>query len=216
ATVAHLALRFPLLTECVEQVERQRPDIVHVATPGPVGVSGLLAAKLLGVPTVGSYHTELGPYTLHLTRDLVAAQAMDIWVDWFYKQCDVVLAPTGGVADALRGRGYRDVRIWGRGVDADQFAPRRRSSLLRDYLLDGGNLIFLSVGRLSEEKRIRVLLEAFARVHVRAPETRLVIVGDGPARAELEAVAPSGTRFLGELRDDGLAQVFASSDVFCF
>jgi glycosyltransferase involved in cell wall biosynthesis/predicted metal-dependent phosphoesterase TrpH len=211
-----LELRFPLLTDVVELVERERPDVVHVATPGPVGVSGLLAAKLLGVPTVGSYHTELGPYTLHLTRDLVAAQAMDIWVDWFYKHCDVVLAPTGGVADALRGRGYRDVRLWGRGVDADQFAPRRRSSLLRDYLLDGGSLLFLSVGRLSVEKRIGILLEAFARVHERAPETRLVIVGDGPARAELEAAAPDGVRFLGELRDDGLAQVFASSDVFCF
>src|SRR5262249_56176846 len=91
-----------------------------------------------------------------------------------------------------------------------------RTSLLREYLLDGGNLLFLSVGRLSEEKRIRVLLEAFARVHERAPETRLVIVGDGPARAELEATAPAGVRFLGELRDDGLAQVFASADVFCF
>lgn len=218
-TYEALDLRFPLVTDVLTRVEALRPDVVHLATPGPVGVCGLVAAKLLDIPVVGSYHTELGPYTLHLTRDLLVAQAMDLWVEWFYRQCRVVLAPTHAIADALRARGHADVRVWGRGVDGDRFAPHKRSEVIRDQLLGGpgrGGVLLLSVGRLSHEKRVDVLLDAFRRLRERAPDARLAVVGDGPARAELEAAAPQGVRFLGELRGDPLARVYASADVFCF
>ncbi len=215
-TSEHLQLRFPLVTDVLEFVEAAKPSVVHVATPGPVGMCGLLAARILGIPLVGSYHTELGPYALHLTRDLVVAQAMEIWVDWFYRQCRVVLAPTGAVADALRDRGHDQVAVWGRGVDAGRFAPKRRNDILREHLLQDGSMLVLSVGRLSEEKRVHVLLEAFDRLRSEAPEARLVVVGDGPARAHLESIAPHGVQFMGELRDEALAQVYASADLFCF
>jgi glycosyltransferase involved in cell wall biosynthesis len=218
-TYEDLDLRFPLVTDVLARVEELRPDVVHLATPGPVGVCGLVAAKLLDIPVVGSYHTELGPYALHLTRDLLVAQAMDLWVEWFYRQCRTVLAPTHAIADALRARGHADVRVWGRGVDADRFAPHKRSEVIRDQLLGGpgrGGVLLLSVGRLSHEKRVDVLLDAYRRLRERAPDARLAVVGDGPARAELEAAAPDGVRFLGELRGDPLAQVYASADVFCF
>jgi phosphatidylinositol alpha 1,6-mannosyltransferase len=109
-----------------------------------------------------------------------------------------------------------NVGIWGRGVDSDGFAPRRRNDMLREHLLQDGQVLLLSVGRLSNEKRTNVLLDAFRRLHERAPDARLAIVGDGPAREALQATAPSGVEFLGELRGDGLAQVFASADIFCF
>jgi glycosyltransferase involved in cell wall biosynthesis/predicted metal-dependent phosphoesterase TrpH len=215
-TYEELQLRFPLVIDVLAEVERQQPDVIHLATPGPVGACGLVAARLLDIPIVGSYHTELGPYTLHLTRDLLVAQAMDLWVDWFYRQCRLVLAPTHAVADGLRARGHASVAVWGRGVDADRFAPRRRNQMLRNHLLQDGSALLLSVGRLSNEKRIDVLLDAFGRLHERTPEARLAIVGDGPARAELERTAPDGVTFMGELRGDGLAQAYASCDVFCF
>ena len=215
-TYEQLELRFPLITDVLAEVERLQPAVIHVATPGPVGVCGLVAARLLDIPVVGSYHTELGPYALHLTRDLLVAQAMDMWVEWFYRQCRLVLAPTAGVADALRARGHANVGIWGRGVDSDGFAPRRRNDMLREHLLQDGQVLLLSVGRLSNEKRTDVLLDAFRRLHERAPDARLAIVGDGPAREALQATAPAGVEFLGELRGDGLAQVFASADIFCF
>ncbi len=215
-TYEELELRFPLITDVLEAVEARAPRVVHVATPGPIGVCGLVAARLLDLPLVGSYHTELGPYTLHLTRDLLVAQAMDLWVDWFYRQCRIVLAPTNAVADALRARGHDDVRVWGRGVDTGRFSPSRRNDVLRAQLLDGGDVLLLSVGRLSEEKRVGVLLEAFARVREDVPSARLAVVGDGPARAALQAAAPPGTRFLGELHGEPLAEVYASADVFCF
>ena len=211
-----LELRFPLITDVLDSVERHRPRVVHLATPGPVGVCGLIAGRLLRIPVVGSYHTELGPYTLHLTRDLLVAEAMDAWVDWFYRQCRLVLAPTHAVAEALRHRGHAQVDVWGRGVDADVFAPRRRNDVLREHLLEGGDTLLLSVGRISREKRLDVLLAAFARLREDEPGARLAVVGDGPARAELETAAPEGVTFLGELHGDGLAQIYASSDLFCF
>src|SRR5581483_1066241 len=87
---------------------------------------------------------------------------------------------------------------------------------LRTRLLDGGELLILSVGRLSHEKRIGVLLDAFARMSRVRPGARLVVVGDGPARREFERTAPQGTTFVGEARGGELAALYASADIFCF
>jgi glycosyltransferase involved in cell wall biosynthesis/predicted metal-dependent phosphoesterase TrpH len=209
-------LRFPLPTDVLACIEEHRPDVVHVATPGPVGFCGLAVARLLGIPVVGSYHTELGPYALHLTRDLLVAETTQVYVDWFYARCATVLAPTRGVADGLASRGMPDVGVWGRGVDTDLFSPERRDDDLRARVLDEGGLAILYVGRLSHEKRIGVLLDAFARVSRARPEARLVVVGEGPARREFERTAPAGTVFPGEVRGLELAAYYASADVFCF
>lgn len=212
-----LDLRVPSLTQVLERVEREEPDLIHVATPGPVGLCGLAAAKILGLPVVGSYHTELGPYALHLTRDLLMAEALDHYVDWFYRQCAIVLTPTVAVAEALELRGFADkTGVWGRGVDAELFSPLRRSEALRARLLGGGDLLLLSVGRVSHEKRLEVLLDAFRRVRDETPGARLAIAGDGPAREGLEAGAPDGVEFVGQLHGEELAALYASADVFCF
>jgi glycosyltransferase involved in cell wall biosynthesis len=215
-TYDSLNLRFPLPTDVLDRIEVEQPDVIHVATPGPVGFCGLAVARLLGIPVVGSYHTELGPYALHLTRDLLVAQALDLYVNWFYKQCSTVLAPTAHVAAALEARGLPDVGIWGRGVDCSLFDPARRDDGLRSRLLDGGDLLLLSVGRLSHEKRLSVLLDAFARLSRVRPGVRLAIVGEGPARAELQRTAPRGTIFVGEAHGEELARLYACADVFCF
>jgi len=213
----HLALRFPLITDVLERVEAEAPDVIHVATPGPIGVTGLVAAKLLGLPLVGSYHTELGPYALQLTRDAVIAELTGHWVDWFYRQCDLVLAPTLRVMAALTARGVGSrVLVWGRGVDGDVFSPAAFDPALRARLLGDGDLLLLSVGRVSDEKRLDVLLEAFADVHDSLPGARLTIVGDGPARERLESQAGPHVRFLGEIRGPALAGIYAAADVFCF
>ena len=216
-TYEHIELRFPSVLHVLERVERARPDVIHVATPGPVGLCGLLAGKLLGIPLVGSYHTELGPYALHLTRDLVLAEAMGMYVDWFYRCCDTVLAPASSVARALVERGVtRQEKVWSRGVDTDHFTPLRRRSRVREQHLGDGALLLLSVGRVSPEKRLDVLLEAYGRARAEVNSLRLVIVGDGPARAELESRSPAGVRFVGELNGAALADLYASADVFCF
>ena len=210
-----LDMRVPSLTQVLAFVERAQPDVIHVATPGPVGLCGLAAAKTLGLPLVGSYHTELGPYALHLTRDLLVAEAFDRYVDWFYRQCALVLGPTAAVADALAQRGMT-TSVWGRGVDTDRFTPARRDEALRARLLGDGTVLLLFVGRLSAEKRVDVLLDAFARLGAAMPGARLVLAGEGPSRADFEERAPAGTTFLGELHGDELATLYASADAFCF
>jgi glycosyltransferase involved in cell wall biosynthesis/predicted metal-dependent phosphoesterase TrpH len=210
-------LRFPLPTDVLACVEEQRPEVVHVATPGPAGVCGLAVARLVGIPVVGSYHTELGPFALHLTRDALVADAIGLYVDWFYRQCATVLAPTRHVAASLAARGYPEVGVWGRGVDAQLFDPRlRNDELRRDLLWREDGVMCLSVGRLSDEKRVGVLLDAFALALRTRPDLRLVIAGDGPGRRELERTAPAGAIFTGELLGAELAELYASADVFCF
>jgi glycosyltransferase involved in cell wall biosynthesis len=213
-----IELRFPALTEVLARVERGQPNLIHVATPGPVGLCGLAAAKILGLPLVGSYHTELAPYALHVTRDLLVAEATGMYVDWFYGRCDRVLAPTRGIAEQLAARGFVADRLglWGRGVDANAFAPEHRREDLRRRLLDGGDVLLLSVGRVSHEKRLEVLVAAYAALRERLPGLRLAIVGAGPTLASLEETAPEGVHFLGELHGRELAEVYASCDVFCF
>jgi glycosyltransferase involved in cell wall biosynthesis len=211
-----LDLAFPVPTDVLACIERERPDVVHVATPGPVGLCGLAVARLLAIPVVGSYHTELAPYALHLTRDLLISQAMEAYVDWFYRQCATVLAPTTSVAAALRARQYREVGLWGRGVDHDLFHPRRRDQLLRSQLLRGADALLLSVGRISHEKRLDTLLQSYACVTREFPRVRLLVVGDGPARRELERTAPAGVDFYGEARGEELAGLYAAADLFCF
>ena len=210
-------LRFPLPTDVLELVERERPDVIHVATPGPVGLCGIAVARLIGIPVVGSFHTELGPYALHMTRDALIADAMDVYVDWFYRQCRTVLAPTRAVAERLALRGYPNLGVWGRGVDSTLFTPERRNESVRRRLLGSDDgVLLLSVGRVSEEKRLGVLLDAFAIVARERPDVRLVIAGDGPIRHELERTAPAGVVFTGEVVGDELATLYASADAFCF
>jgi glycosyltransferase involved in cell wall biosynthesis len=218
-----LELHFPSLREVLAEVEAARPDVIQLATPGPVGLSGLAAAKLLGIPVLGSYHTELGSYALKLTKDLIVAESLEAYVRWFYRQCTAVVAPTHAIADALVERGFGERPfIWGRGVDTGLLSPLRRNDEIRARLLATGNspapgeVLLLYVGRLSEEKRVSVLLEAFARLQAELPAIRLAVVGNGPAAADFAAVAPTGVTFLGELRREMLAQVYASADIFCF
>lgn len=212
-----IVLHFPSLSALLARVEEEDPDVIHVATPGPVGLCGLVAAKLLGLPLVGSYHTELGAYALHLTRDQLVVEATELYVDWFYRQCKCVLAPTLAVGDELVARGFGDrLTVWGRGVDSSRFAPTHRSEAVRASLLAGGETLLLSVGRVSPEKRVDQLVAAFASLRRELPGLRLAIAGDGPARAELEAAAPPGVTFLGEVTGEPLSELYASADIFCF
>lgn len=120
-------------------------------------------------------------------------------------------------------RGYeRRPSVWGRGVDTELFSPMRRDDDLRRRLLESaelpvhGEVLLLYVGRVSEEKRLSVLLEAFDKLRLEMPALRLAIVGDGPARVRLAEIAPAGVLFLGELQGAELARAYASADVFCF
>jgi glycosyltransferase involved in cell wall biosynthesis len=191
-------------------------DLVQLATPGPMGLAGLIAARMLGLPVLAQYHTEVPEYAARLTglpfvKDLVAP-----FVGWFYQQADLCLAPSLAVADRLVALGVPEARICRvrRGVDLALFDPARRDrSMLARYGIAADAPVALYVGRLSREKNLDALRTAWLAVHAERPDARLLVVGDGPQATGLDG---PGVVRTGTLHGAELATVFASADVFAF
>ena len=152
-----------------------------------------------GLPFTTSFHTRFPEY---VSARLPIPEAW-VWraLRWFHGESRAVMAATPALATELRGRGFRNVVLWPRGVDTDMFRPR-------DVASQWPTPIFLSVGRLAVEKN----LDAFLSLDL--PGTK-VVVGDGPARAALERAYPQAV-FLGALHGEALAQAYAAADVFVF
>ena len=186
------------------RIDRARPDAIHVATEGPIGHAVRRVCMRRGLPFTTSFHTRFPDY---LAGRLKVAQrwtadATWAWLRRFHAPGAAVLAATPTLADELRARGFHDVKLWPRGVDAELFRPRKGGTL---------NLprpIFLTVGRLAVEKNV----EAFLKLDL--PGTKLV-VGDGPARSALARAYPKAV-FLGSRQSEALAEIYAAADVFVF
>ena len=213
-----MSMHFPAPWSYLRHLRWNRPDLVHVTTPGPVGLSGLLTAWWLQVPLVGSFHTDLAKYTSLLSRSDWLGAVMDRYLRCVYGTCARVLVPSETTSAMLDRAGIGVGRhvIWRRGVDAELFSPSRRSAALRQqWGADAETPVVMYLGRVSREKN----LEAFAAVRerLRAEGLRyvLVFVGDGPMRAEIsqrfpEAVLP------GSIPHDRVGEYSASADVFAF
>src|SRR5262249_52969802 len=168
----------------------------------------------LSIPVVGSYHTEFGLQALRLTQDVLVSEVLDRFVEWFYRQCALVLGPTSAVTSALEQKGMEArTSVWGRGVDGSLFTPARRDEALRSRLTGDAEVLVLYVGRVSNDKRVTVLLDAVAQLEGTNPAIHVVVAGDGPARGALEANAPSNVRFVGEMHGEDLATLYASADL---
>lgn len=182
------------------------PDVVHLASPLVLGWHGQAAANLLRVPTVAVYQTDVIAYAAKYGvpggAPLVASHIRRL-----HRRSTLTLAPSTAAAAQLRDLGVDRVRLWGRGVDIDRFEPSRRSDAWRAKIGPGETLVGY-VGRLAPEKQLEDL-----RVLVDLPGVRLVIIGEGPARARLERQLP-GAVFTGFLGGTDLARAVASLDVF--
>jgi phosphatidylinositol alpha 1,6-mannosyltransferase len=183
------------------------PDVVHVAGPVVLGLVALRAARRQGIPTVAIYQTDLAGFAERYGLGR-CSPAVWRWITWVHRHADITLAPSSSATWDLRQRGVHRVARWMRGVDTEAFHPRHRSDDLRRSLAPAGSTIVGYVGRLAREKqveRLRPLLDIDG-VH-------LVVVGDGPVRAELERVL-DGATFTGFLRGPELGRHVASLDVF--
>ena len=211
-------LGIPSIIDLLEAVEASGARVVHAATPGPMGLSALVVARVLGIPFVAGYHTELARYALDLTGDRLAAELTDRAVRWFYGQAERVYVPTRATGEGLIAAGIPAERIFSfsRGTDTALFDPGRRGAPMRRRLGGDAETIVLYVGRLSRETGLLLLADAFRRASAVRPGLRLALVGAGPARAEV-AAALAGTphRLLGPMAGEELAAAYASADVFC-
>jgi glycosyltransferase involved in cell wall biosynthesis/predicted metal-dependent phosphoesterase TrpH len=209
-----LRIGVPALPAAVETLAEGAFDAIHVCSPGPVGIAGALIARALGLPLVGSYHTELTTYTEERSGQAHLTQAMAIAVQAFYGACDLVLSPSPASDEALAeiGIGTERVARWDRGVDADRFDPA-----LRGQLALRGELNVLYAGRITREKGADRLAEAFLDARRRDPRLHLVLAGGGPEQERLCArVGNEHATFLGWLEGVELARAYASADIFLF
>ncbi len=198
-----------------KHVARFRPDVVHVVEPMLLGAAGIAWGQRLGVPVVSSYHTNLAAYC-HYFRLGALAPTMWAYRRFLHNQCVTTLCPSPSTARELRHQGFSRVGLWQRGVDAALFSPERRSRSWRASIAgDAERPIALYVGRLSHEKNLATLAQAWSD---RArKDAHLVLVGDGPARADLERMlAGQSVTFTGYLRGEDLARAYASADLFAF
>ncbi len=214
-----LAMGIPSLIDVLDVIDRERAELIHATTPGPLGLAGLLIARLLGLPFVISHTTQMARYTLALTGDRLAAEAMREATLWIYRRADAVFAPTEFVADrlAMEGVPAERIRVFGRGVDTRNFTPERRSWLARRNVAGNRHgVVILVVSRVSDEKGIDRLIDAVGILEAEGLPVRLSIVGDGPARARI-AARLDGTphRMVGPLERDALGAAYASADIFC-
>ncbi|MCS6773785.1 MAG: glycosyltransferase family 1 protein [Thermoflexales bacterium] len=190
------------------------PDVVHVLNPITLGAAAIWHARRMRIPVVASYHTDV-PGFMARWGYRTLGKLFGHYLRWVHNMADLNLCPSTVTLEALRKQGYRNLRVWGRGVDTALFNPQKRSAEMRARLSNGDveAPLLLFVGRLSHEKRvdwIRDVLDAL-------PQTRLAVVGDGPARPALERVfAGASAIFTGALRGEALAAAYASADIFVF
>ncbi|MCC9068545.1 glycosyltransferase family 4 protein [Arthrobacter cryoconiti] len=183
------------------------PDVVHLASPFVLGWRGVRAAAVLNLPSVAIYQTDVPGYAGKYGMPFFESWA---WtrVERIHQAATKTLAPSTDSVNQLRGHGIPRVELWGRGVDISRFHPDKRSSDFRTMVAPGGQQIIGYVGRLALEKQ---LLDLTALTAI--PNTRLVIVGDGPQRSALETALPDA-HFTGFLHGEELATAMASLDLF--
>ena len=202
------------LPRVVGLLDRWVPDLVHAVSPTLLGWAGVLHAHRRGLPLVCSYHTHVPRYAHYYHLGFAEGPAWAL-IRRAHRRAHVNLAASEASRDELQAHGVRDVRIWRGAVDLDQFHPRYASADLRRRLTDGHpeRRVCLYVGRLAAEKGVERLLPLAAA----DGDRHVALVGDGPAKAELERVFTGlQATFVGGLAGRELSAAYASADVFVF
>ena len=212
----HLKLGLPARSALLAQWTRNRPDVVQIVTEGPLGWSAMSAARKLRLPVVSEFHTNFDAYSAYygvgwLKRSVTA------YLRRFHNRGDLTLVPTRAMQHMLLRAGYRAVDVVARGVDISLFNPSRRCAALRaSWGVGPDDLVVSHVGRLAPEKNLALLLRAFDAIARSRPAAKLLLVGDGPSRRQLEAQRHGQLVFAGMRTGEDLASHYASSDLFLF
>ncbi len=210
-----LRIGLPSKRALVKLWSSQRPDIVHIATEGPLGWSALSAAKLLRLPVSSDFRTNFHAYTRHYGLSWLQ-RPMTAYLRKFHNLTGCTMVPTEALQRELTASGFERLEVVARGVDTDLFQPARRSDALRStWGLQPTGLAVCCVGRLAVEKNLSLLIESFRGILQVRPDARLVLVGDGPMLATLRAACPEAI-FAGQRSGEDLAQHYASADLFVF
>lgn len=192
-----------------------RPDLVHIATEGPLGWAALRAASRLQQPVVSSYHTNFAEYLARYRAGLLAPLCWS-YLRRFHNATRMTFCPTPSTRRELESRGFRNVAVWSRGVDCEHFHPAKRDPGLRTALgIAPDEIVLAYAGRLAAEKNLDMLIKAWRALPERG-RCRLLFIGDGPLRRRLEEQAGDRGIFAGYRHGEELARMYASADLFVF
>ena len=215
-TVSVPVLQFPVAVpgpSIQRELDEFRPDVIHVAAPFMIGAQAIAWGAKNNIPVVAVYQTDLSGYIERYGLSF-ARPVVDRMMASIHEKADVNLAPTPEAAEYLSGIGVENVGVWGRGVDLDLFNPAHKQSRevseLRKKIAPGGERIVGFVGRLAAEKQVHRMTELFS-----LPNTKFVIVGDGPERSRLESqFKGQGVYFAGRQTALNLAYHYSALDIF--
>lgn len=210
-----LKLGLPAKRALINAWTLKRPDLVHIATEGPLGWSALQAARRLKLPVTSDFRTNFHAYCEHYGVGWLR-KPMVSYLRRFHNLTQLTMVPTRALKVQLMEMGFERVQVVARGVDTQLFNPHRRSGALRSQWGAGPNsLVMLVVGRLAAEKNLDVALSAHAAMQAHHPDVKLVFVGDGPLRESLQQRCPQAV-FAGMRRHEELSVYYASADLFVF
>jgi glycosyltransferase involved in cell wall biosynthesis len=211
-------LSFPPILQMLDYIQRERFTEIIISTPGPVGLTALLAAKMLNLQTSGIYHTDFPQYIRILTEDSFLESVAWGYMHWFYGQLDTVFVNSEEYKQSWIKRGFdpAKLKILPRGLDTELFHPARRdSAFFEKFGASNGEVRLLYVGRISREKDLDLLADAYRRLRKEGLPVQLFVVGHGPYSEALAKALPEAF-FTGYLRGTELATAYASADIFVF
>jgi glycosyltransferase involved in cell wall biosynthesis len=211
-------LSFPPILRMLDYIQREGFTEIIISTPGPIGLTALTAAKMLNLQTSGIYHTDFPQYIRILTDDSFLESVAWNYMHWFYGQLDSVFVNSEEYRRSWIARGFapEKLKILPRGLDTTLFSPEHRDpAFWQKFGQHNGAVHLLYVGRISKEKDLDVLAQAYRQLRDEGLPIQLYLVGDGPYLQALHVAMPEAI-FTGYLRGKELATAYASADVFVF
>ncbi len=210
-----IKIGLPYAGQLGRNIRRFKPDVIHIATEGPLGLAGALAAHAYRVPAVSSYHTNFFSYSRMYGLAFLRSMGM-IYFKALHDATLRTFVPSQTIIAQLQAMKYRNLAIMSRGVDTELFNPvRRDNELRRSWGCGPDDSVMLYVGRLAAEKNLPAMVKAYERLRAREHSAKMVIVGDGPLRRDLEKQYPHFI-FAGKKVGEELGKYYASADLFVF
>ena len=213
-----LRIRIPSILSSLKLLFEYDPDEILISSPGPVGLLGLLMARLLGAKCTGIYHTDFAAETMGITRNESVAGLVETYTKWFYSLCHQLQVPTKEYISILEKRGYDRSRmvIFPRGIDTEQFAPRNGTLRATLSLQNGTTMLY--AGRISKDKNLEFLANLYERIATRQPRVNLLLVGDGPDLKEFQFRFRDRPRvcITGRVEHSSLPELYSLADLFVF
>jgi glycosyltransferase involved in cell wall biosynthesis len=210
-----LKLGLPSKKALIKAWSIRRPDLVHIATEGPLSWSALQAAHVLRLPVTSDFRTNFHSYCQHygvgwLTKPIVA------YLRKFHNRTAFTMVPTTEMKHQLEGFGFKNLKVVARGIDTQLFHPNKRSDVMRQsWHVTPKTMVLLSVGRLAAEKNLDLTIRTYQALKAAGRDVKMVFAGDGPMRAVIEAKCPDAL-FVGMCTHEQLATLYASADLLLF